>query len=101
LRYNVNGIELDSPTFLKLRKEIAMRKVTLQSEAGGGDDYYIGRFLDRHKTQHWIVVREAPVRRLKSDGTLAPPQTEARFYEVVRNDEVIRTIKEKVYSEIA
>lgn len=100
LRYNVNGIELDKPTFLKLRKEIAMRNVSIQNGAGCMDDYFIGRFIDRHRTQHWLVVREAPVRQMQSDGALLKVESDARFYEVICNDDLIRRIKEQVHAEL-
>lgn len=99
LRYNVNGINLDLPAFRKLRSEISMHKVPLKSLSKSSCRYYAGRFFDCLGSSHWLVVREAPIKKLTEDLSLEEVQGGAQyFYEVVTNSEIIGEIKSKLRS---
>ncbi len=94
LRYNVDGIDLDPPAFEKLRSEIAMHKVPLKNPAGTYSYYYAGRFIDRLRTSHWLVIRKAPIQSLQVNSAIGEEQSDAQFfYEVITNSEIIGQVK--------
>jgi len=100
LRYNVNGIDLDPPAFMKLKAEMVLHKVKLHSRSGEVHHYHVGRFLDRLGTSHWLVIREARV-KLWDQSTLTPLQQAeegATFYEVITDAELVGRVKEKLSS---
>ncbi len=103
LRYNVNGIDLDPPAFMKLKAEMVLHKVKLHSRSGEVHNYHVGRFLDRLGTSHWLVIREARI-KLWDHGTLTPllQQDEgASFYEVITDAELVGRVKDKLSGRIA
>ena len=93
LRYNVNGIELDEPAFGKLCGELALKPVRLVTE-GEGARYHAGRYPDIAGSMHWLVIREAPVRRLNRDCTTSEDPDQRCFYEVVTDGELISRVTE-------
>jgi class 3 adenylate cyclase len=99
LRYNVNGIDLDPPAFKKLRTELAMHKIRLQSRSGIHHYYHVGRFIDFQGSSHWLVVREASIKTLRQDGRVIESQNEGDFfYEVITDSELIGRVKAKLRS---
>ncbi|MBL3591371.1 MAG: hypothetical protein JMN24_16525 [gamma proteobacterium endosymbiont of Lamellibrachia anaximandri] len=98
LRYNVNGIELDSPAFFKLKSELALHKVRLRDREGDSHYYHVGRYLDRHGTTHWLVVREAPVLLWQGDVTAGPEPLGRHFFEVVTEPKLVARVKSKLSS---
>lgn len=99
LRYNVNGIDLDPPAFEKLSSEISMHKVPLKNQKGEYSHYYVGRFIDRLGTSHWLVVRKAPIQTLQGDTVIGNPQADVEyFYEVITNTNIIGQVKSKLRS---
>ena len=93
LRYNVNGIELDERAFGKLCGELALKPVRLGGE-DGEDRYHAGRYPDIEGSMHWLVIREAPVRRLNRDCTTTEDPEQRRFYEVVTDGDLISRVTE-------
>jgi class 3 adenylate cyclase len=97
LRYNVNGIDLDPSAFAKLSAEMVLHKVSLRSRSGDSHDYHVGRFMDRLGGSHWLVIREAGIKRweegklVKIDG-----KETAKFYEVITDTELIGRVKDKL-----
>ena len=99
LRYNVNGIELDAAAFLKLKKELALRRVEARFPwYSPGSLFYLGRYPDKFGVMHWLVVREAPVRLwIGNDASIE--ETGGRlFYEIVTDIEVTKVLMEKLVS---
>jgi class 3 adenylate cyclase len=97
LRFNVNGIELDQPAFMKLKSEMVLRKVLLNGRSGETHYYHVGRFMDRLGTCHWLVVREAGT-KLWQDGQLTLDSTddEDLFYEVITDADLIGRVKARL-----
>jgi class 3 adenylate cyclase len=97
LRYNVNGIDLDPPAFAKLKSEMVLHKVRLHSRSGEAHHYHVGRFMDRLGGSHWLVVREARLKRW-IQGELAAGEDVGgeTFYEVVTDAELVGRVKEKL-----
>jgi class 3 adenylate cyclase len=96
LRYNVNGIELDFPAFNKLKSEMVLHKVRLHSRSGEAHHYHVGRFMDRLGSSHWLVVREARLKRWIEGKLVTPDEESETFYEVVTDTELIGRVKEKL-----
>jgi hypothetical protein len=96
LRYNVNGIELDFPAFNKLKSEMVLHKVRLHSRSGEVHHYHVGRFMDRLGSSHWLVVREARLKRWIEGKLVTPDEESETFYEVVTDTELIGRVKEKL-----
>ncbi|MCB1750736.1 MAG: hypothetical protein KDI74_03365 [Gammaproteobacteria bacterium] len=94
MRYNVNGIELDTPAFVKLQSELALKVVRLEDEIyPGGARFYVGKYSDMKGESHWLVVREAPVRVWKGGRPGEGEQYGHRFYQVVTDPDVITKIR--------
>ena len=99
LRFNVNGIELDPPAFARLQKELVLHKVRIASRSGSYHYYYAGRFVDRHGSSNWLVVREAPMKIMTDDHVVIEPQAEVDyFYEVITDASLIESVKTKLRS---
>ena len=93
LRYNVNGIELDTAAFQRLRGELRLQERQLpQGEGRPPQRYHIGRFQDASDAAHWLVVREAPVWLLVGNELVPGDATGRSFYEVVSNPELIQQV---------
>jgi len=93
MRYNVNGIELDTPAFVKLQSELALKVVRLEDEIyPGGARFYVGKYSDMKGKSHWLVVREAPVRVWNGGQPGEGEQYGHRFYQVVTDADVIARI---------
>ncbi|MCP5415906.1 MAG: hypothetical protein H6965_02320 [Chromatiaceae bacterium] len=93
MRYNVNGIELDTPAFMKLESELALRLVRMEESIyPGGARFYVGGYTDLKGRKEWLVVREAPVRVWKGGKPGEGEQFGHRFYQVVTDDDVIARI---------
>jgi len=94
-RYNVNGVELDTPAFDRLMREMALKTVPAEKAGGGrGEYFHLGRFPDESGKTRWLVVREASVRTwdgkqlIAREGDAGP-----RFYEVVASPALARKIR--------
>ena len=95
LRYNVNGIELDMPAFMKLQTELTLKVADLQDDDiyPGGSRFYVGRYPDLQGSMHWLLVREAPVRVWNGGRPGTGQQHGHRFYQVVTDPEVLARVK--------
>lgn len=97
LRYNVNGIELDTPAFVKLQSELALSLVRMDEQIyPGGARFYVGKYSDVRGKSHWLVVREAPIRVWKGGKPGEGEQYGHRFYQVVTDADVITRILAKL-----
>jgi class 3 adenylate cyclase len=97
LRYNVNGIDLDPPAFMKLKAEMVLHKVQLHSRSGEAHQYHVGRFMDRLGGSHWLVIREAKLKHWEQ-GRLVDSQDHegVAFYEVITDADLVGRVKEKL-----
>jgi len=98
MRYNVNGIVLDSPAFLKLKSELALHRVRINDKVGSPHYYHVGRYLDRLGATHWLVVREAQVMVWEGDVTDALDPEGRKFYEVITNPKLVARVRAKLSS---
>lgn len=96
LRFNVNGIELESAAFRKLRDELVLTSIlsnALGPEGLPGEVYHLGRIADPEGKDKWLAIREARVRRW--DGALgrfgAP--TDLRFYQLVTDTGLLKRLR--------
>jgi class 3 adenylate cyclase len=96
LRYNVNGIDLDPPAFNKLKSEMVLHKVCMHSRSGEPHQYHVGRFMDRLGSSHWLVVREARLKRWIEGKFVASDEESETYYEVVTDTELIGRVKKKL-----
>jgi len=97
LRFNVDGIELDSPAFDKLKTELKLKRlIPDELLACDATALYVGRYPDNKGVKHWLVVREAPV-RFWADSCIGPEEQKGRcFYEVLVDREVLAWVKTKM-----
>jgi len=99
IRYNVNGIELDAPSFFKLKKELVLRRVKLRIEGSQLiEHYHIGRYPDLKGLIHWVIVREAPVRLWNGEQLGEAEPSGRHFYEVITDPKTVSKIKTKLSS---
>ena len=99
LRFNVNGIELAAPAFRKLKSEMVLHKLKAHGRSGDGDNLYVGRFVDRHGSAHWLVIRESFIKGWRGDGAVEEAQRpDEVFYEVVTDTELVGRVKNKLNS---
>jgi class 3 adenylate cyclase len=80
-RYNVNGIELSSEGFAKLREEIDLQSMegVLPESAARKFNLYTGKFPTRSGRYQRLVIREAQI-PIVDPNTLATTQFSARHY---------------------
>jgi len=63
LRYNVDGIDLDSPAFMKLTKEISLKPIDVRLFGGKVKErYYVGRFKDNKGYLRFLAIRQGRIR---------------------------------------
>ncbi|MCU7845179.1 MAG: hypothetical protein KZQ93_15225 [Candidatus Thiodiazotropha sp. (ex Monitilora ramsayi)] len=98
LRYNVNGIELDPPAFEKLKSEMVLHKVKLHSRSGDTHYYFVGRFMDRLGSSHWLVIREAILKGWQDDRLSEDSGEDHKsfFYEVITDADLVGRVKGKL-----
>jgi len=96
LRYNVNGIELESAAFQHLRRELRLRQLLEpQTDGRPAQRFHIGRFQDANGGTHRLVVRESPVWLLVGNELVAGDAAGRSFYEVITDPERIQQLCSK------
>jgi hypothetical protein len=93
LRYNINGIELDSAAFQKLQSEIATLrrfKIRLPSDKYY-TRFYAGSYPDANGQEHGVVIREGQIKKW-SESNDNYPLTNNLYYEVVTNQQIIDSL---------
>lgn len=88
IRYNVNGILLDTVGFEKLQQEIVLKRVTVKIN-GSAVTMHVGKFPDVSGKIHDLVIREGQVGLWRDDAPVEGHVSEERFYEVVSNRKLI------------
>ena len=87
IRYNVNGILLDTVAFQKLRSEIKLRKLNLRL-AGQPVALYVGSYPDIDGKLRELVVREGKVRVWENDHVVDKSETGEVYHEIVTNSKI-------------
>ena len=84
LRYNVNGIELDSPAFEKLRQEIDLRvlKVALPDLNNKRVKLHTGIFPTKSGKYQRLIIRESRVPEINPRTFRVKRLTSEAYYEV-------------------
>jgi len=95
IRYNVNGVELDVPSFYKLKSELALKMVNLTTEVGEGS-VLVGQFPDLEGGMHWLVIAEKPVLHWDGERAVAREKNGRRCYQVVTDPALIEQAVEMV-----
>jgi len=98
LRYNVNGIELNSEGFAKLSKEIKLKAVEkeLPGVRGEHTQLYSGKFPTVTGKYQRLLIRESQI-PIVDPGELVPKRlTERKYYEVCSDPELYRLTKATV-----
>jgi len=88
IRYNVNGILLDTAGFEKLQQEITLRRVSVRLN-GEAVTLHVGKFPDLQGKQHDLVIREGRVRLWRDEAPVEGHVSDERFFEVVSNRKLI------------
>lgn len=93
LRFNVNGIELESAAFYRLGEELNLRRIAMPEQRG---QFLVGRYPDGRGMVHWLMLREAPVRMWLGNQLLDQSPEGQCFYEVVTDRELRKSLQRLV-----
>ena len=91
IRYNVNGILLDTVGFEKLQQEVVLKRLTVKIN-GNAVVLHVGKYPDVSGRSHDVVIREGKVGLWRDDGPVVGHVSEESFYEVVTNRKLISQI---------
>jgi hypothetical protein len=84
-RYNVNGIELGTKAFEKLKSELTLHQSKIRLPNDEQDTkIYTGDYFDVMNNKHELVIREGQVKLWQEDTGYYPP-TDELYYEIVTN----------------
>ncbi|MET0106889.1 MAG: hypothetical protein ABW072_17375 [Sedimenticola sp.] len=96
VRYNVNGIELDVPAFYKLKSELVLKQV--QFDLNGTEARFLAaRYPDLDGKMHWLVVREAPIRKWNGEEPGTQEEHGRSYYQVVSDPDTIRAVIDRAW----
>jgi len=90
LTFNVNGVKLDEPAYLKLLSELPFDELTrIPLTQADGQLLLASRSTDDGRT-HWLLLRRGPI--MDWDGyTIGAPEPDGRHYfELVVDEDLIR-----------
>ncbi len=95
MRYNVNGIELNSPGFKKLRNEIDLKCISANISDFGASkmNFYAGKFPTVNGEYQYLVIREASVPHINPDTFEILKITHRNYYEVCTNPKICEQIR--------
>ncbi len=91
LRYNLNGILLDTAAFKKLMTEIPLKKLRIKL-GGEPETMFVGKFPDVQGKERELVIREG-ITGSYEQGQVVARQGEP-FYEVLPNSKLARQVLE-------
>jgi hypothetical protein len=93
LRYNVNGIELDPEGFARLCREINMKNITYPAGKNKKVKLHAGKMPMITGDFQYIVIREAPILKVKPDNLDVIRETSRKYYEVCTHPEIYEFAK--------
>ncbi len=84
IRYNVNGIELDSKGFAKLKQEISLERMNKPYDGlkNNSSRFYFGKFPLISRQCKSILIREANIISIKKDPKGRKQDGEKKYYEI-------------------
>lgn len=91
IRYNVNGILLDTVGFEKLQQEVVLKRLTVKIN-GNAVVLHVGKYPDVSGRSHDVLIREGKVGLWRDDAPVVGHVSEESFYEVVTNRKLISQI---------
>jgi hypothetical protein len=94
-RYNLNGVELESAAFHKLRKEIALRSLKAKLPHVGASEFFVGQYQDVRGKAHTVVIRHGYV-QLWQENSTKYKNMDQEYYEVVTNRKLLQAIFSKI-----
>lgn len=94
LRYNVNGIELNSEGFKKLSKEIDL-KVLDYKIPNEQCVLYTGKFPAVSGKYQRLIIREAHIQEINTEDLQVKSITSAKYYEVCTNQKLYEYLRDK------
>ena len=98
MRYNVNGIELNSEGFEKLTQEINLTtlKVAIPELNRKSIKLHTGKFpLTTGRFQR-LIIRESRIRQLRSDTFQPVKATQLKYYEVCTHPLIYKHVRKKM-----
>jgi len=98
LRYNVNGIELNSEGFDKLKKEIDLKPVDIKIGAFQKNkiNFYTGKFPKISNKYKRLVIRESLIPRVDPETFKVISFTPKKYYEVCTGSKLYDYVKKHV-----
>ena len=88
LRYNVNGINIDSAAFAKLKKEISLRSLRMKLN-NTEFLFHVGQYPDAKGRKKDLVIREGKIGLWKDNAIHDNNDSDESYYEVVVNRKVL------------
>jgi hypothetical protein len=99
-RYNVNGIELDSPAFAQLQREIRLQRLEMREKQRGREMIvYAGECTDVRGEVVDIFARERVVRFWMGKQLIDSQDQNRRYYEVVWEPKMVATVRDYLLGE--
>lgn len=95
LRYNVNGINIDDKSFIKLGKEINLQSMRIKLN-DKSYLFHVGQYPDATGRKKDLVIREGKVGLWKDNKIIENPDSDESYYEVVVNRKVLSLILDAV-----
>jgi hypothetical protein len=100
VRYNVDGIELDSAAFAQLHVELSMRRLsTRDRQSSHREVLFAGICADALGESHLLVVRERRIKLWMGKQLLDTQDDGRRFYEVVTDARLLGRVSERLAGE--
>ncbi|MBN1474656.1 MAG: hypothetical protein JW914_08580 [Syntrophaceae bacterium] len=96
MRYNVNGIELDSNGFNKLSKEITLHPITYSSAKNKKMKLYSGKVPTLNGNYQPIVIREDIITEIHPEKFETLGNTFNKYYEVCTHRQIYEFAENKV-----
>lgn len=97
LLYNVDGIDLDQPAFMKLTKEINMKP--LDARLFGGkvtERYYLGRFKDNKNHLRFIAIRQGRIRLWDPEQKKRKVLPKQYYFEVIADQDRLSQLETRL-----
>lgn len=95
LRYNVNGINIDTAAFTKLRKEISLRSLRMKLN-NTEFLFHVGQYPDAKGRKKDLVIREGKVGLWQDNAIHDNNESDESYYEVVVNRKVLPLVLDAV-----
>ncbi len=93
VRYNVNGIELDTEAFKQLTREIELKLVRSDIPGTGATgEFFIGNYPDLMGAHRQLAIRQDYIRLLNAQEISGSTSTQQLYYEVVSDPVIMKQL---------